>query len=145
MPALVFDPFPSPDLRQFIEEQISTHTMVLTNAPDWQPVCFFLRDKRGAYVGGCMGHIWASYLNVRWLWVAPHLRGQGQGRRLLEAAESMARDFGARAATLDTFNPDAKAFYLRVGYGVVGELPDYPPGFSRFYLRKSLAVPVAPA
>jgi hypothetical protein len=32
----------------------------------------------------------------------------------------------------------ARPFYERLGYSVFGELPDYPPGFSRVFLRKSL-------
>ena len=141
IPELLFEPFPSADLRQFVEDQVANFTMVLTGTPDSQPVGFFLRHERGEFVGGCMGYIWACYLHVQWLWVAPGYRGMGQGQRLLEAAESMAVDHGAHAVALDTFNPAAKAFYLRRGYAVIGELPDYPPGFTRFYFRKPLHAP----
>jgi hypothetical protein len=33
----------------------------------------------------------------------------------------------------------ARAFYEGLGYTVFGELSDYPPGFSRSFLRKPLA------
>jgi ribosomal protein S18 acetylase RimI-like enzyme len=35
-------------------------------------------------------------------------------------------------------NPQALALYRRLGYTVFGELEDYPPGFSRFFLQKKL-------
>lgn len=140
-PELHFEPFPSDDLRRFVEDQVANFTMVLTGTPDYQPVGFFLHHPRGEWLGGCMGLVWAGYLHVQWLWVAPGWRGRKQGWRLLEAAELMAYEHGARAATLDTFNPQAKAFYLRCGYEVFGELPNYPPGFSKFYLKKTLPAP----
>jgi ribosomal protein S18 acetylase RimI-like enzyme len=112
--------------------------MALTGALDYQPVGYFLRQERGEWVGGCLGYVWANYLHVQWLWVAGFLRGRGQGARLLRAAETMAVENGAERATLDTFNPAAKAFYIRQGYEVFGTLPDYPSGYSKFFLTKVL-------
>jgi ribosomal protein S18 acetylase RimI-like enzyme len=138
-PELLFEPFPSDDLRRFIEDNVATFTMAMTGALDYQPVGYFLRQERGEWVGGCMGYVWANYLHVQWLWVAGSLRGRGQGTRLLRAAETMAADNGAAYATLDTFNPSAKAFYQRQGYAVFGTLPHYPPGYSKYFLTKKLA------
>ena len=70
---------------------------------------------------------------------AAAVRARGCSR----AAEAMAIENGAARATLDTFNPPAKAFYLRQGYEVFGTLDDYPPGFSKFFLRKTLFGPGA--
>lgn len=41
---------------------------------------------------------------------------------------------------LDTFDFQARPFYERHGYEVFGTLDDYPPGHSRFFLRKDLAL-----
>ena len=140
-PELLFEPFPSDDLRRFVEDNVATFTMAMTGALDYQPVGYFLRQERGEWVGGCLGYVWANYLHVQWLWVATSLRGRGFGKRLLRAAETMAVENGAARATLDTFNPAAKAFYLRQGYEVFGTLPDYPPGYSKFFLTKPLFGP----
>lgn len=137
-PELLFEPFPSDDLRRFVEDHVATFTMAMTEALDYQPVGYFLRQERGEWVGGCLGYVWANYLHVQFLWVAASLRGRGHGTRLLQAAETMAAENGAARATLDTFNPAAKAFYLRQGYTVIGSLPDYPPGYSKFFLTKAL-------
>ncbi len=137
-PELVFEPFPVDELRRFIEDNVTTFTMAMTGAMDYQPVGYFLRQERGEWVGGCLGHVWAEYLHVQWLWVSGSLRGRGFGTRLLRAAETMAVENGAAAATLDTFNPAAKAFYLQQGYEVFGTLENYPRGYTKFFLRKSL-------
>lgn len=138
VPELVFEPFPADELRRFIEDNVTTFTMAMTGALDYQPMGYFLRQDRGEWVGGCLGHVWAEYLHVQWLWVSGALRGRGHGARLLRAAETMAMENGAAAATLDTFNPQAKAFYLGQGYEVFGTLENYPAGHTKYYLRKTL-------
>ena len=45
---------------------------------------------------------------------------------------------GCRYAHLDTFSYQARPFYDRLGYRLFGELENYPPGHSRFFLRKQL-------
>ena len=84
---------------------------------------------------------WGGWLGVRWLWVAGSWRGRGQGTRLLAAAEAMALEHGATAATLETHNSDALAFYKRRGFSVFGTLEDFPPGHAKYFLRKALAGP----
>jgi hypothetical protein len=49
-----------------------------------------------------------------------------------------ARWRGARNAYLDTFSFQAPDFYQRHGYRVFGELVDFPPGHTRYYMTKQL-------
>lgn len=136
MVELVFEPLPSGDLSKLIVDNVSSFTMHLTGAVDFEPVGYFLRTERGEWAGGCLGYVWGNFLHVQWLWVASRLRGQGQGARLLDAAEAMARDHGAAGAMLDTLNPSAKSFYMRRGYEVFGEIPAYAGTHARFWLKK---------
>lgn len=53
------------------------------------------------------------------------------------AAEAEARRRGCHHAWVDT-QFGARGFYERLGYVAFGELPDYPPGFVRTFLRKTL-------
>lgn len=41
-------------------------------------------------------------------------------------------------AYLDTFDFQARPFYEREGYMVLGVQQEYPPGYARYYLQKSL-------
>jgi len=70
------------------------------------------------------------------LWVAAELRGQGYGARLLAAAESAARRRGCRGVWLGTFDFQARSFYERQGYRIIGELAEFPAGHTHFQLAK---------
>jgi GNAT superfamily N-acetyltransferase len=89
-----------------------------------------------------IGGLWAStgygWLYTQMLLVPESLRGQGVGQRLMADAEEEARRRGCRNAWVDT-QFGARPFYERLGYVVFGELADYPPGFTRSFLKKALA------
>ena len=138
VPDLVFDLLPPDALRQFIADHIDMHNVAQTGRTDWRPLGYFLRDARAEWVGGLVGYVWGGWLYVRLLWVVGSLRGQSQGTRLLLAAENHARALGATAATLETFSFQAPSFYQRHGYIVFATLEDYPPGHTKFFLRKIL-------
>jgi GNAT superfamily N-acetyltransferase len=96
-------------------------------------------------VGGLVGETGWEWLHVDLLWVEERHRGQGIGRRLLQAAEAEAARRGCRHVHLDTFDYQARPFYERQGYVLFGEQDDYPPGHRRFFLRKPLAPAAAPS
>ena len=98
-----------------------------------------LVDAGNDFAGGLFGKISSGWLFVDTLWVAEGSRRQGQGRDLLCAAEEQARKHGCRNAWVDTYSPQARSFYERNGYLVFAELPDYPPGHTRYFLKRSLA------
>ena len=75
---------------------------------------------------------------VELLFVPESLRGQGIGAQLMERAETEGRRRGCGNAWLDTFEFQARGFYERLGYRCFGELANYPPGFSRFFMTKAL-------
>jgi GNAT superfamily N-acetyltransferase len=102
-----------------------------------QPVRLIARDDHGV-VGGLIGQTRWSWLYVAKLWVHERARGRGVGRRLLTAAEDLARSRGCTGASLDTFEYQARPFYEKLGYELFGTLEGYPPGYRQFYLRKRL-------
>lgn len=90
----------------------------------------------GSVVGGLLGHTNWNWLFIRQLWVADAFRGTGTGSRLMQAAETEAVVRGCAHAHCDTFQFQALPFYQKLGYTVFGQLEDYPPGFTRFFLQK---------
>ncbi|TWO66052.1 GNAT family N-acetyltransferase [Caenimonas sedimenti] len=104
-----------------------------------QPVWVSAKDEGAGLVGGLRGFVFLSWLNVELLFVDESARHQGVGRRLLEAAEQKARDLGARNATLNTFEWQARDFYIRQGYEEFGRIDDYISGFYSAYMKKALA------
>jgi GNAT superfamily N-acetyltransferase len=65
-------------------------------------------------------------------------RRQGLGSRMLAMAEEEARARGCVGVWLDTYGFQARPFYERHGYRVIGALPDYPAPHGRFFLAKRL-------
>jgi ribosomal protein S18 acetylase RimI-like enzyme len=96
----------------------------------------FMRDAEGELVGGLDGVIAWQWLYVESIWVHEELRHRGYGRDLLTAAERRALERDCHSAWLGTFQ--ALGFYQKCGYRVFGTLEDYPPGQSRYFLRKRL-------
>ena len=89
-----------------------------------------------AIVGGLFGNTNWSWLFIRQFWIEDGFRGSGLGGSLLHAAEAEAVRRGCSAAHCDTFDFQALPFYQKHGYEVFGQLDDYPPGHTRFFLRK---------
>lgn len=95
-------------------------------------------DERGEIVGGLAGNTHWTWLFVAKLWTAEEVRGMGIASAMLAAAENEARKRGCDRANIDTLNRDARRLYEKLGYRVYGELPDYVPGNTRWYLWKRL-------
>ncbi|MGC9494781.1 GNAT family N-acetyltransferase [Streptomyces sp. WG7] len=103
------------------------------------PLHVWVLDEAGGLAGGLVGHTWASWLHVTYLWVDDRCRGAGLGSALLTEAERGAREErGCTAARVETWDFQAPDFYRGHGYEVVCVIPDYPPGITEYTLTKRL-------
>ena len=57
---------------------------------------------------------------------------------LIKKVEEIAKQKGCGLIHLDSFDWQAKDFYLKHGYEVFGILDDCPPGHKRYYMKKIL-------
>lgn len=89
-----------------------------------------------AGINSLIYHWGILYINV--LFVDEQHRGKKLGSQLLEYVEKNAIAIGAYLSHLDTFDFQAKDFYIKQGYEVFGILEDCPKGHNRYYLRKNL-------
>jgi GNAT superfamily N-acetyltransferase len=135
---IVFNPFPDEALSRLLSDHVAGFNYVRTGIADWHPIGFFLKSPRGEWLGGVTGYTWGGWLHVDMLWVSEILRGQRYGTRLMDAAEAMAKERGAFAATLETHSFQAPEFYTKRGYSVFGRIDDYPPGHAKLFLSKRL-------
>lgn len=103
-----------------------------------QPLAIFMYDEGGQLVGGLVASIYWGWLDVNELWIADGWRGQGYGRRVMAMAEAAAVEGDCQLAQVKTWDFQARGFYEKLGYVVVGRLVDYPPGRTFFWLRKAL-------
>lgn len=66
-------------------------------------------------------------------WIDLDYRNQGIGSKLLRKIEEEAKNYGATASHTDTFDWQAKDFYLKYGYEVFGTIENCPPGHGAFF------------
>ncbi len=96
-------------------------------------------DENGTILAGCCGEVYCwNVACIDMLWVDERHRGRGLGARLLAEVEQAAMEENCSLIHLDTFDFQAKDFYLRHGYEVFGALEDCPEGHCRYYLKKKL-------
>jgi GNAT superfamily N-acetyltransferase len=91
-----------------------------------------------AGINTCIYHWGILYIDV--LFVDEHHRGKKLGSQLLERVEQEAKAMGASLSHLDTFDFQAKDFYLKQGYTIFGVLENCPKGHQRYYLSKTLTI-----
>jgi GNAT superfamily N-acetyltransferase len=129
---------PRPEDMAAIENAVYRHNMTLMNDWAFRQVAIFLRDDGGRVMGGALGGIWGGWMHLTFLWVTEALRGNGYGSQLLARAEDQARERNCRGVFLETHSFQAKPFYERRGYVVVGQIDDYPQGHSYYMMCKRL-------
>jgi D-alanine-D-alanine ligase len=107
---------------------------------------FLFAEREGRLEGYvCYGPIalTKSSFDLYWIAVRPDLQRTGLGRRLMEVAETRARELGATAMYVETssrpqYEP-TRAFYRRLGYRPAAELPEfYGPGDGQVIFTKQL-------
>jgi ribosomal protein S18 acetylase RimI-like enzyme len=72
------------------------------------------------------------------LWVDADYRKFGFGTKLLNEVEMIARKRCCRLIHLDTFDFQAKDFYIKQGYKVFGILDNCPENHRRYYMKKDI-------
>ncbi|ENZ36448.1 MULTISPECIES: GNAT family N-acetyltransferase [Clostridium] len=74
------------------------------------------------------------YIDV--LWVKEEYRKEGLGSKILNEIEKVAKDKGCYLIHLDTFDFQAKDFYIKHGYDIFGILDECPQRHKRYFMKK---------
>jgi GNAT superfamily N-acetyltransferase len=128
-------------VRKAILGPLTEYNTSQAGARNSSPLVITIADEAGEIVGGLWGHTGYEWLFTQLLVVPASHRGMGIGSKLLSMAEGEAIYRGCTGAWLDTFEFQARGFYERMGYTCFAELPNYPTGFSRYFMKKSLRKP----
>lgn len=121
-----------------VDEGLSAFNRAVVGSEHYTALNLFLRDQNGDIQGGLLGATYWGWCAVNTLWVNEALRGQGFGRRLLQMAIEEALRRGCHGMHLDTLSFQALPFYEKLGFTVFGQIDDYLPGETRYYLKKAL-------
>lgn len=129
------------DAYKMVDEKLYAYNKKCVPATQ-MPECITLNyviKHDGQFIGGICAdvYIW-KILYVSVFFLDERYRKQGLGELLLQRVENEAKSVGAELVHLDTFDFQAKDFYLKQGYEIFGVLDDCPKGHQRFYLKKVL-------
>ncbi len=110
-----------------------------TQAIEFEDLSTKIMSDDGEIIGGCTARMYCwnvVYIDI--LWIDEKHRGQGLGKTLLQKIEDKAASKGCYLIHLDTFDFQARDFYIKQGYEMFGTLKDCPKGHCRYYLQKRL-------
>jgi predicted N-acetyltransferase YhbS len=128
------------NLRSFNDSQSHWHQAIRKEGA--QPLDVFALDDDGNILGGLIGETYWGWLAIDYLWVVDVHRSNGLGSLLVLEAETVAiekRD--CQWSKVSTFSFQAPSFYENLGYDIAGQLDNYPPGETMFWLKKTLPTP----
>ena len=124
-------------IRAFNDAVSEHHRAIRPVGP--QSLDVFVHDGQDRLVGGLTARTYWGWLEVEDLWLDEILRGRGYGQKLLAMVEAEAIQRGCSKAWLRTYSFQARGFYEKLGYRVVGALEDYPPGETFYWMQKDLS------
>lgn len=102
------------------------------------PLSVISRDDNGELIGGVSGRtIYRNFL-IGVVWVDKKYRGTGLGRQLMELAEDEAIGRGCLVSQVDTLSIQAPVFYQKLGFEIIGSVPEFPGSPARYFLMKTL-------
>ncbi|MCE0721850.1 MULTISPECIES: GNAT family N-acetyltransferase [Legionella] len=108
-----------------------------TSKMDYIPLNYHIKDESGLIIAGINAFSCWQMVYISEFYVAPEFRKQGIGSILLNKIEEEAKIKGATLSHTDTFDWQAKDFYLKHGYEIFGVIENCPPGHKRFFLKKA--------
>jgi GNAT superfamily N-acetyltransferase len=101
-----------------------------------RPLDVYLYDDSENLAGGITADLVWDWLDVLCTWVREDMRGKGLGSKMLKRLLDEASDYRCRGAFVVTYSFQALDFYKRFGFSVVGEMKNFPPGETKYWLRK---------
>lgn len=133
---LSFEKNPHPDDIQVIGDGIMAYA---NQEKGFQPLdffAFFIRDPNHLIMGGCNGSTLYGCLYIDQLWVNDHIRNQGWGTKLIEAALHYGKEKGCTFAAVNTMDWEALGFYQKLGFKLEFERQGFQKNSVFYFLRK---------
>ncbi|ACA54962.1 GNAT family N-acetyltransferase [Clostridium botulinum] len=98
-----------------------------------------IEDTNGEIIAGILSKMYCwncIYIDV--LWIKEEYRKDGLGTKLLKEVEKIAKEKDCHLIHLDTFDFQAKDFYIKHGYEIFGILDQCPENYKRYFMKKNI-------
>jgi GNAT superfamily N-acetyltransferase len=122
--------------KQFVVNGLDNFNIATTGINAYYPVQYYLRDADDEVLGGLLGYCWGDWMHINTVWIAEPARGGGHAREMMAAAEAYAKKRGCIGAYLETYSFQARPLYEKLGYKVVGQIDNMPPGHTHYFMKK---------
>lgn len=98
-----------------------------------------IKNSDGDVIGGILAiaALW-NILHIDTMWVKQEFRGNKIASKLIQDVEEYAKRLGCHLSYLETYDFQAKEFYINNGYKIFGVLEDCPKGHTCYSLSKRL-------
>ena len=123
---------------KYIREALKQYNNESVGEDGHTPLNIVEYDENGNIIGGIIGGTYWGWMYVDILLVHENHRHKGIGSKLLIEAEKEAIRRGCHHVHLDTMSWQAPEFYKKLGYEIIGILPDIPNGNQKYLLIKAL-------
>lgn len=98
-----------------------------------------IEDTNGEIIAGILSKMYCwNCIYIDALWVKEEYRKDKLGTKLLKEIEKIAKEKDCHLIHLDTFDFQAKDFYIRHGYEIFGVLDQCPENHKRYFMKKSI-------
>lgn len=126
---------------EIIDNQLFTYNKKCvppTQEPEAINIHYAIKENDTVIAGICADvYVW-KIMYLQLLFVNEAHRNKDLATIMLQRVENDAKTMGVTLVHTDTFDFQAKDFYLKQGYEIFGTLDDCPPGHKRYYLKKLL-------
>lgn len=98
-----------------------------------------IEDTNGEIIAGILSKMYCwNCIYIDALWVKEEYRKDKLGTKLLKEIEKIAKEKDCHLIHLDTFDFQAKDFYIKHGYEIFGVLEQCPENHKRYFMKKSI-------
>lgn len=110
-----------------------------TQKPSFISINRVIKGENGDILAGINSLLYCwNCLYIDVLWVKEGYRKKGYGSAILNEVEKIASERGCNLIHLDTFDFQAKDFYIKHGYEIFGVLDVFPIEHKRYYMKKNI-------
>jgi GNAT superfamily N-acetyltransferase len=120
-----------------LDDLLYAYNVERTGLTDGQRLAIFLRGDGDEVIGGLAGWTWGGTCFIDLLYLPAALRGQGEGRHLMAAAEAEARVRDCDQMLVRTHDFQAPNFYRKLGFVPACDV-EYPKGHRNITFMKRL-------
>ena len=132
----------SPSKRQKILEALwafnSSKSPYLKDKSNYYKTVDFYAEESKNLLGGALCIINYNWIYIDYLYVNEQMRGQDIGTKLINKIEQYAKENNLTGLYTETFDFQARPFYEKNGFKVIGCYENMPPNSKLWLLQKAL-------